>query len=216
VAPRKALRPAPELSGSEPRKVDQLGGVIGSQATPSTAAAQPFYVAGARVVTKCRADATIDNDGTVDTKSGPCAAFGNDAIGFIRVRKRQLKGGHRDWRDYRARNGMLATTSASFDLVRAVRVNGKPRHEFILGFGSQKDIERNSFAWFWVRAIWRMTKHGLAEPQRRRLIEEMLRKGARLPNLEQCEQHTANWPRNSMEIGELVRWLQSSTQRRAP
>jgi hypothetical protein len=210
----EALRLAPELSGSEPRKIDQLGGVIGSEATPSTAAAQPFYVASARVVTKCRSGAKFGND-SVDTKSHSRAAFGNDAIGFIRVRKRQLKGGHRDWRAYRAKKGMLETTSASYDLVRAVRVDGKPRHEFILGLGSQKDIEFNGFAWFWVHAIWRMTKHGLAEDRRQRLIAEMVRKGARLPTIAQCEEHARNWPRNQTMIGELVRWLQS-TQGRAP
>jgi hypothetical protein len=40
VALPEAVRPAPELSGNGPRKIDQLGGVIGSEATPSTAAAQ--------------------------------------------------------------------------------------------------------------------------------------------------------------------------------
>jgi hypothetical protein len=166
---------------------------------------------GEGVVTKRRAGATIDNDGTVDTKSDTRARFDNDAIGFIRVRKRKLKGGSRDWRDYRARNGTLATTSASYDLVRAVRVNGKPRHEFVLGLGSQKDIELNSFAWFWTRAIRRMTKHGLAEDRRQRLIAEMVRKGARLPTIAQCEEHARNWPRNQTAIDELlVRLLQSA------
>jgi hypothetical protein len=159
-------------------------------------------------VTKRRDVTTIGNDSTVDTKIGPSAVFGNDAIGFIRVRKRELKGGSRGWRDYRARNGTLATTSASYDLVRAVRVNGKPRHEFVLGLGSQKDIESAHIGFFWARAISRMIRHGLAEPRRHRLIDEMRRNGARLPTLEQCDQHIAGWPFNSKAIGELVRWLQ--------
>src|SRR5262245_29783500 len=83
-------------------------------------------------------DSGIFGNDAVDTKGRAIATFGNDAtIGFIRTRKRKIKGGHPDWREYRALNGKLATTSISFDLVRAVRVNGKPRHEFVLGFGSQ-------------------------------------------------------------------------------
>jgi uncharacterized coiled-coil protein SlyX len=39
------------------------------------------------------------------------------------------------------REGAMATASASFDIVRAVRVGGKPRHVFVLGLGSQKDVE---------------------------------------------------------------------------
>jgi hypothetical protein len=119
------------------------------------------------------------NDTDVDTKCCVDAEFGNDAgIGFIRVRKRKLKGGHGFY-------GKRATSSVSFDLVRAVRVDGKPRHEFLLGFGSQKDIECNhDLCRFWVHAIHRMTRHELAEEQRQRLISEMVRKGARLPTQE--------------------------------
>jgi hypothetical protein len=162
------------------------------------------------VDTKSDASFPFGNDGGVDTKVSVDAHIGNDGIGFIRVRKRKLKGGHRDWRDYRAKNGELVSMSASYDLVRAVRVNGKPRHQFVIGLGSLKDYERDSaLGWFWARAIWRMTKHGLAEDQRQRLSAEMVRKGARLPTIAQCEEHARNWPNNQGAIDEIVRWLQT-------
>jgi hypothetical protein len=181
--------------------------VIGSEATPSTAA-QPFYVAGARVVTKQRSGASFGND-SVDTKSGIRARFGNDNLGIVRVRKRKLKGGSPDWRDYRARNGTLATTSASYDLVRAARVNGKPRHEFVLGLGSLKDHERDGqLVWFWVSVVRGMVRHGLAEHQRWRLLAEIVRKGARLPTIAQCGIPARIWP---AETDEFVRWLHGRT-----
>lgn len=147
------------------------------------------------VVTKHSDVETFGNDAPpVVTKLPASATFGNDTIGFVRVRKRRLKGGHRDWRACRAQKGMLATTSSSFDLVKAVRVDGKPRHLFVLGLGSQKDHEREgALAWFWVRAIRRMTQHGLTATQRRQLGGEMVRKGARLPTLAQCREWRGGW-----------------------
>jgi hypothetical protein len=145
-----------------------------------------------RVDTKLRSCANFGNDGGVGTKSFSCEPFGNDdgLVGFIRVRKRKLKGGHPQWRAYNARAGRLATTSASFDLVRAVRINGKPRHEFLLGLGSQKDRDSdNEVVWFWVHAVRRMKRHDLTDQQRRRLAAEMVRKGARLPTVVQCRKH---------------------------
>jgi hypothetical protein len=63
-----------------------------------------------------------------------------------------------------------------------VRVNGKPRHEFVLGLASQKDnVEQSDRCWFWVHAVRQMTEHGISEPQRHRLIIEMIRNGAKLP-----------------------------------
>jgi hypothetical protein len=109
----------------------------------------------------------------VDTKIRTRDEFGNDAIGFIRVRKRKLK-------------GVIADASLSFDLVRAVRIDGKPGHEFVLGLGSQKNHERRCLVLFWACAINRMKRHGLTAPQRQRLAAEMIRKGARLPTVEQC------------------------------
>jgi hypothetical protein len=111
-----------------------------------------------------------------------------DSTGFIRVSKRKLKGGHPDLRDYRAEAGELATASLSFDLVKAVRINGKPRHVFVLGLGSQKNFERaGNLVRFWTFAISRMKRRGLTYHQRRRLALKMVRKAARLPTLEACE-----------------------------
>lgn len=163
-----------------------------------------------RVDTKLRSNTTFGNDSTaVDTKGRAGETFGNDTVGFVRVRKRQIKGGHPDMRDYRANNGTLATTSASFDLVRAVRVDGKPRHQFVLGLGSQKDVERNGYGWFWSRAIHRMTKHGLTESQRQHLIAEMVRKGARPPTIAHGQAHASNWPNHRIAMDEILAWLQS-------
>jgi hypothetical protein len=175
------------------------------------------------VDTKCLRGPTFGNDGAlpaapfgkdkqsapVDTKLWTSPQFGNDAIGFIRVRKRSLKGGH-PVRRYRSGPGKLQTGSMSFDLVRAMRVNGKPRHEFVLGLGSQKNVDwhNNEIIYFWARAVHRMTDHGLVERQRQRLIAEMVRKGARLPPRAQCEQVVRTYPHNQV-IGELLRWLQS-------
>jgi hypothetical protein len=76
----------------------------------------------ADVDTKSRASATFGNDLGVDTKSTVSGTFGNYSIGFIRVHRRKLAG----------RNYGRHTSSASYDLVRAVRVDGKPRHKFVL------------------------------------------------------------------------------------
>jgi hypothetical protein len=163
------------------------------------------------VDTKHTAGETFGNDNadaiSVDTKSEPCVAFGNDAIGFIRVRKRKLKGpAHPEWREYCAQTGMLATTAMSFDLVRAVRVNGKPRHQFMLGLGSQKDVERHgrTHCWFWASVVYRMTRQGLSDRQRRWLIAEMVNKGARLPTPAEFQQHLAAWPDHEPEINEVL------------
>ena len=69
-------------------------------------------------------------------------------IGFIRVRKRKLSPPRTYWE--------RPTASASYDIVRAVRVNGQPTHKFVLGLGSQPDNERAN-VWFWTDAIRRMT-----------------------------------------------------------
>jgi hypothetical protein len=151
------------------------------------------------VDTKSCSCAHFGNDGNVDTKHHAGATFGNDAgVGFIRVRKRKLK--------------TLATSSASFDLVRAVRVGGRPRHEFVLGFGSQKDSDRDhDLCRFWKRAIHRMVKRGLAEDRRSRLIAEMVRKGARLPTIPTCEEHVRFWPGwNQSAIEEIMAWLRDA------
>jgi hypothetical protein len=166
------------------------------------------------VDTKTEANFAFGNDG-VDTKSCACASFGNDGtIGFIRVRKRALKGGGGDpeYRAYLLRTGKTHTASMSFDLVRAVRVNGKPRHQFVLGLGSQKDREHYSLFWFWYYAIGRMERHGLTEPQRQRLIGEMIRKGARVPTIEECQGWTQGRPRAETCIAELMRCVAATQE----
>jgi hypothetical protein len=137
-----------------------------------------------------------------------------DSRGFIRVRKRKLKGGHPDLRDYRAEAGELATVSMSLDLVRAVRVNGKPRHKFVLGLGSQKNWERvGHLVRFWTWALSRMKRHGLTYHQRRRLALMMVRKAARLPSLADCETC-----RGGKELAAVIRAAASlpQTQQSAP
>jgi hypothetical protein len=62
--------------------------------------------------------------------------------------------------------------------VRAVRVDGKPRHVFALGLGSLKDVETSGRrAYFWQHAVERMVAHGLSERRRAHLIAAMVRKG---------------------------------------
>ncbi len=126
----------------------------------------------------------------VNTKGGYFPLSGNDSIGFIRVRKRQLKGGHPSVRSLPSFYGKRAQKSMSFDLVRAIRIDGKPRHEFVLGLGSQKNVEKRDgdFVWFWFRVIRSMKRHGLTSAQRRYLAAEMVRKGARLPTIAQCHE----------------------------
>jgi hypothetical protein len=56
-------------------------------------------------------------------------------IGFVRVRRRTLKGG---------------SSATTFDLLRSVRVDGAPRHQFVLTLGTQRS-DRDA-ARFWPRA----------------------------------------------------------------
>jgi hypothetical protein len=155
-------------------------------------------------------DDAFGNDTSVDTKCLAGDTFGNDA-GFIRVRKRKLKGGHPDLRTWRLREGRAAIASTSFDLVRAVRVNGKPRHKFVLGLGSLKSYERGSIVWFWVRVVWRLTKHGFDADQRRRLAAEMVRKGARLPMADECRAYSEGWQgRYEAEVDEIASWIKAA------
>jgi hypothetical protein len=165
------------------------------------------------VDTKRFANATFGNDMDVDTKHPAVVTFGNDTVGFIRVRKRKLKGGSPSTREYRAATGKpVATASMSFDLVRAVRVNGKPRHEFVLGLGSLRDYMRreSELVHFWLSAIFRLIDHGLAEEQRQRLIAEMVRKGARLPTEAQCEAYGTS-PKSKPAMDEVKRYVHHLT-----
>jgi len=148
--------------------------------------------------------ARIERNGGVVTKLRSCEQFGNDGVGFIRVRKRKLKG----------------STSASFDLVKAVRLDGKPRHKFVRGFGSQKDTDDSwALCGVWDHAIGRMVKNGLAEDQRARLVAEMVRKGAQLPPSIECDKFVRfysghNW--NRPGVSELIRWMRATEAASAP
>jgi hypothetical protein len=151
------------------------------------------------VDTKRVVSGTFGNDAgsaDVDTKKVHVAIFGNDAAGFIRVRKRKLK-------------GCRGTSSRSFDVVRAVRINGKPRHKFVLGLGSQKSgASGNDAARMLLRAIGRMKDHGLSESQRRSLLDELVRKGARRPTAAECEawrRFGGGW--SGEQVDELAAWL---------
>ncbi len=153
-------------------------------------------------------------DASVDTKCLSELTFGNDAIGFIRVRHRKLKGNPDP--DY-ARH--YITASASFDLVRAVRIDGKPRHKFILGLGSwQQGETRNSDGkafQFWAHAFYRLIKHGFDVTQRRRPADEMVRKGGPLPTFRSCRQAKKN-PWNKPEVvDEIIAWRAKRTARHA-
>jgi hypothetical protein len=70
-------------------------------------------------------------------------------VGFIRVRKRKLKPKYRWHTPSRGRYAGISrkveipdssVESVSYDLVRAVRINGKPRHKFVLGWFSCEQV----------------------------------------------------------------------------
>ena len=129
-----------------------------------------------------------------DTHRSDAAA----SIGFVRVRKRKLKG------TQRAASGRPITSSASFEIIRAVRVDGRSTHRFVLGLGSQKSIDPAGPCWFWLRAIHRMIEHGLTTSERFRLLSEMLRKGARPPGFAWHQGQSGRW---QPEIDELRRFM---------
>ena len=164
------------------------------------------------VVIKSRVNATFGNDGGVVTKVTTVKSFGNYRLGFLRTRKRHLKGGAAEWREYRARNGALVTSSTSFDLVRATRIDGKPRHQFVLGLGSLKDkVKDHELAWFWLRALWRMKRHGLDPEQRHALAKEMIRKGATLPTSDKWRDSFGEERRVKEEFPEILGWIMGAT-----
>jgi hypothetical protein len=152
------------------------------------------------VVTNPVSRETFDNyalspEKAVVTKSDTCAQIGNDGtLGFIRVRKRRLKDG---------------ASSASYDLVRAERVGGKPQHKFVLGLGSLKDYDRCDYGvmWFWVKAVHRMKRHELDQNQRDHVAADMVRKGACLPTAKQCDFHNKHWPHDAEKVAEVIRWI---------
>src|SRR4051812_39730797 len=106
---------------------------------------------------------------------------------FIRIRHRRLKGGHPDMRAYRRAMGTLSTQSASYDIVRAVRIDGKPRHQFVCGMGSiRPDVSERDLARFWIGALRNLRRAGFNEEQRRKAVAMTHQKGVPLPPREAC------------------------------
>jgi hypothetical protein len=124
---------------------------------------------------------------TVMSKRSVDDTFGNDAC-FIRVRHRKLKGGGGDpgWREYMIEQGERALVSASYDVVRAVRIDGKPRQKFLCGLGSIKQDKRHNALSWWRGAICRMMRAGFNPEQRRRIIIQAAAKGVPLPSRDDC------------------------------
>jgi hypothetical protein len=118
-------------------------------------------------------------------------------VGFIRVSKRKLKPKYR-WSKGKDKWGChykiwdkSAPVSLSYDLVRAERINGEPRHKFVLGFGSPASAskyvgEPRGVTLFWTRSFDRMGKHGLSKAQQFQIAEQLKRKGIPLPSVKEC------------------------------
>ena len=130
--------------------------------------------------------------GSVDTQFRPGEKTGND-FGFIRVRKRPA--------------------STAFDIVRAVRVNGKPRHKYVLGLGSLKygSTERELFM-FWIRAFRSLIQHGLSVEQRFRFADELTRKGVLPPLAEQCAARAMEGGWIGQTATAVAAWLDASCE----
>ena len=78
--------------------------------------------------------------------------------------------------------------SLTFELVRAVRIDGKPRQQFLLSLGSLRYQRGSKLVWFWVHAIILMRRGGLDLHQRRNLGDQIHRKGAPLPTAAECDE----------------------------
>jgi hypothetical protein len=122
------------------------------------------------------------------------------SLGFIRVRHRTF-----------ASRYPVKVGSASYDLVRAVRIDGKPRHKFVLSLGSLKDERplryKHSLTYFWIEAMARMKRHGLNEPERRQIADALVRKGVDLPSLEECQWHKMVHRWSAEPLDEIIGWL---------
>jgi hypothetical protein len=79
------------------------------------------------------------------------------------------------------------TQSFSYDLVRAVRINGKPCHKFVLGFGSPVSRWSKSTIGFWTRVLARTEKHGFTKDQQFQIADQLRRKGIPLPSVKECK-----------------------------
>jgi hypothetical protein len=150
------------------------------------------------VDTKSVASVGFGND--VDTKSRDAAAFDNYSVGFIRVRKRKL-----------GYNGHRNTTSASYDLVRAVRVNGTPRHKFVLGLGSFKHGGEpyRHIGWFWSDVFDKMHRAGIGVERQHELADEMVRKGAPLITATKYRDFVEGWSymKNKKNAPVIAAWI---------
>lgn len=123
-------------------------------------------------------------------------------VGFIRFRRRKLKPKFR-WSKGKDKWGFrykiwdkAAPVSLSYDLVRAVRINGQPRHKFVLGFGSPVSVskcvgERRVITFFWMHSFDRMEEHGLPKEQRFHIAEMLAGKGIPLPTVKECRTEKA-------------------------
>lgn len=136
----------------------------------------------------------------VVSKGAARRPFGNDVAVFVRVRKRKLK---MKWVHGRRRNicyrckrfDNLPTVSASYDVVRAVRINGKPRQKFIAGLGSlQTPISTWGLLWFWRDALAKIQI--FSERQRSSIFAGLIRKGVGTVTKADCQEfveHYKNW-----------------------
>jgi|SRR5262249_23080501 len=143
-------------------------------------------------------------------------------IGFVRVRKRKLTGKQREhiWRNGKYSHSIRKTASVSYDLVRAVRVNGKPRHKFVMTLGSQKNtLEGYGLAEFWMSFFLHTQRdHGLSKNQCWDIARKMVAKGARLPTLDWCKHYKKTLPPNSVRaapINEAIAFIKARKRSRA-
>jgi hypothetical protein len=76
-----------------------------------------------------------------------------------------------------------------------VRIDGKPRQKFLFGLGSLQEPSQHNpmFMWFWIGAVARMRRRGMSDDQCRRLLAEIIRKGARKPTPQECENFHRAW-----------------------
>jgi hypothetical protein len=124
--------------------------------------------------------------------------------GFIRVRERTLP---EPWPSNACRN------SRSFNLVRSVRINGKPRQRFVAGLGYQRDAMSDwDIGHFWHRAFLRLRRHRY---DTHRLADEMVRKGARLPVLACIEQQQQRFSLSAGIYADIAAWLTTREARQA-
>jgi hypothetical protein len=95
-------------------------------------------------------------------------------------------------------------------VVRAVRVNGKPRHKFVVGLGSLKegDNQRRADCFFWIAAFMRLRRHGL---DTHHFADELTRKGVQPPTLtEMQDARSRGWSADI--IDDIIAWLEKAVR----